>query len=397
MRILITTDFYPPAVTGVSTVVVNEMTMLPLFGHEVRLLTIGDRSYSYFSNGVYHMRASRLKLFPDSYMTFCYHDRLLKEILAWQPQIIHSNNEFFSMGYARRIQKILHIPLLHTCHTDFTRYDTQQRIRHSLWDSAMATVVKRRVHSCDVLISPSIVHKAMLERYGISKPIEVLPSGIDLKRFGLPLDGGERIRIRNSFGFGPEHVVLISVCRLAFEKRVNRTIDAFFLLSLLEPSARLLIVGGGPKQESLLQEVRDLGLEGRAVFTGTVPSCSIHRLYQASDVFVSSSNRESQGLGFVEAMACGLPVLLREDGSLGFSIEESGCGYLYYDEKGFVSLLQSLINNPSLLKQMGEKAKEESQRFHLERWASSLSFLCSSLQAKFTLDVGNQANNRGHD
>lgn len=397
MKILITTDFFVPSVTGVSTVVVNEMLMLPFQGHEVRLLTIGDARISYFRDGVYHMKASRIKPFPDSYMTFSYRDSLLTDILAWKPDIIHSNNEFFSMGYATRIQKELHIPLLHTCHTDFTRYDEQQRIRHTLWDAAMAAVVKRRVRFCSLLISPSAAHKAMLERYRISKPIEVLPSGIELSRFGLSLPEETRNRIRSEYGFGVEHIVLISVCRLASEKRVNRTIDAFFLLSLLEPSVRLLIVGGGPKQESLKQQVRDFGLENRVIFTGTVPSESIHRLYQASDLFVSSSIRESQGLGFVEAMASGLPVLLREDGSLGFSIEESGCGFLYHDEKGFVSILSSLIHNPALIRQMGERAKKESERFNLERWACALSALCVRLHADFSLNESNQADHRRHD
>lgn len=397
MKILITTDFYLPAITGVSTVVVNEMAMLPVLGHEVRLLTIGDKRFSYYRDGVYHMKASRIKLYVDSYMTFSYKDRLLQDILDWKPDLIHSNNEFFSMGYAKRLQAALHIPLLHTCHTDFTRYDEMQRIRHTLWDTLMAAIVKRRVSHCDLLISPSFAHKAMLERYRISKPIEVLPSGIDLKRFGVRIAKELRSKIRGDFGFGPEHVVLISVCRLASEKRVNRTIDAFFLLSLLEDSARLLIVGGGPKLESLKQQVKDFGLEDRVVFTGPVPSESIHHFYQASDVFVSSSIRESQGLGFVEAMASGLPVILCEDGSLGFSIEESGCGFLYHDERGFVTILSSLISNPADIKHMGERARTESERFNLDRWAFSLSSLCCRLQAEFSLKVGDQSNQRGHD
>lgn len=397
MKILITTDFYLPYTTGVTTVVVNEMATLPLQGHEVRLLTIGDRQKSYYQDGVYHMQASRLKPFGDSYMTFSYKDPLLEEILAWKPDLIHSNNEFFSMGYAKRIARALHIPLLHTCHTDFTRYDAEQRIRHTLWDTAMALIIKQRVKHCDLLISPSAAHKAMLERYRIPNPIEVLPSGIDLQRFGLRIDDELRSRMRSDLLFKKEHIVLVSVCRLAPEKRVNRTIDAFFLLSLLEDSARLLIVGGGPKLESLQQQVKDFGLEGRVVFTGSVPCESIHRYYQASDLFVSSSIRESQGLGFVEAMASGLPVLLCEDGSLGFSIEDSGCGFLYQDEKRFVSILTALINNPSRIKEMGERAKEASERFNLQQWAFLLSSICSRLQTESALNPGNQSNDRRHN
>jgi 1,2-diacylglycerol 3-alpha-glucosyltransferase len=397
VKILITTDFYLPCITGVTTVVVNEQAMLEKLGHDVRILTIGPKGMSFFEDGVYHMAASRLKLFPDSYMTFRYQNPLVADILSWKPDLVHSNNEFFSMGYARRIADALHIPLLHTCHTDFTRYDEEQRIRHTLWDSLMAAIVRRRVRYCDLLISPSSAHKAMLVRYHIKKPVVVLPSGIDLARFKQPMQGKERERLRANLGFTKEQFLLLSVCRLAPEKRVGQIIDAFFLLSFLESSARLLIVGGGPKEESLRKRVRELGLEARVVFTGPVPPERVHRYYQLADIFVSASVRESQGLGFVEAMASSLPLLLREDASLGLSIEGLGIGYLYQDAKQFVQLLSFLMENPIAVGQMGMRSRKESKRFSLSVWAQQLSAICLSLQAQSMPDLADQQDDRRHD
>lgn len=387
MKILITTDFYLPYITGVTTVVVNEQRMLGQLGHEVRLLTIGDKRYGYYENGVYHMHACPIKILPDSYMTFSYNDPLVADILDWKPELVHSNNEFFSMGYARRIAGELHIPLLHTCHTNFTRYDQEQRIRHTLWDTTIARVVRRRVMPSDLVISPSQEHKQMLERYRIDKPVAVLPSGIDLTRFGNPMAGGERTALRKGLGFEDHHIVLVSVCRLSSEKRVNRTIDAFFLLSLLHSNVRLLIVGGGPKEEGLKRQAQELGLGNMVVFTGPIPCDQVDRYYKISDIFVSSSVRESQGLGFVEAMASGLPVLLAEDGSLGLSIDEEGCGFLYNDERGFVTVLNDLVDQKDRIKAMGEKAKATSIRFGLERWALNLSSLCEQLALDYRSKV----------
>ncbi len=392
MRILVTTDFYLPHITGVTTVVVNEQNRMPAFGHEVRILTVSPVKTSYYADGVYHIRGFRVLGLPDSYFTFSYHDALLQEIVAWKPQIIHSNNEFITMTFAKNLARQLGVPLIHTCHTDFTRYDTQQRIRHTLWDSFMATIVRRRVRFCDVLISPSLVHKEMLERYHIKRPVIVLPSGIDLKRFHSDLSLEEQNTLRNSLGLSPTDFVMISVCRLASEKRVNQTIDSFYLLSLLESSARLLLVGGGPKEESLRKQVSELGLEKQVLFTGPISSDQVHRYYQIADVFVSSSVRESQGLGFVEAMASSLAVILKEDSSLNLSVEELGCGYVYGDARSFVLTLTRLMENRGMVRVMGLKAREVSHRFSLENWAASL----SQLMNETLLEVGDQLDHRWH-
>jgi hypothetical protein len=185
VRVLITTDFYLPTLGGVTTVVLNERSTLTKLGHEVRLLTIGPNRTSFYEDGVYHLHASPLKLFPDSYMTFSYRDPLLADILEWSPEVVHSNNEFFTMGYARRIAHALGVRLVHTCHTDFTRYNEQMRIRHHLWDQLMGLVVKRRVRFSNLIISPSVAHHSMLCRYGITKEMVVLPSGIELERFSF--------------------------------------------------------------------------------------------------------------------------------------------------------------------------------------------------------------------
>lgn len=388
MRILITTDFYLPVLGGVTTVVLNERSTLTELGHEVRLLTIGPERTSFFEDGVYHLHASALKLFPDSYMTFSYHDALLTDILHWKPDVVHSNNEFFTMGYAQRISKKLGVRLVHTCHTDFTRYNEQMRIRHHLWDQLMALVIKRRVRNSHLIISPSEAHRSMLCRYGITKKMVVLPSGIDLQRFSQPPQQESLGRLRGSLGLTRTDFVLVSVSRLAAEKRLNLTIDAFFLLSLLHKEARLVIVGGGPKEASLRKQVRDLGMEEQVIFTGIVEPPEIPLYYHIADLFVSSSIRESQGLGFIEAMAASVPVLLQEDGSLGFSIEEEGCGYLYGEARQFVTLADNLINDRLLLENMGNRAKIASERFSLMRWAQSLSCL---LAGETPLEVGNQA------
>ncbi len=127
------------------------------------------------------------------------------------------------------------------------------------------------------------------------------------------------------------------------------------------------------------------------VFAGAVPAENVHLYYRISDVFISSSVRESQGLGFVEAMASSLPVVLREDHSLGLSVEEEGCGFICADSHSFVTALASLVSDEQKRKDMAEKSKLASERFTLSSWAEDLVSVCET-----TLETCGKGNNRRH-
>ena len=61
-------------------------------------------------------------MYQDSYATLILSDPLLDDIYTWKPDIVHSQCEFFTMVLAKKISRKLHIPLVHTCHTDFEAY-----------------------------------------------------------------------------------------------------------------------------------------------------------------------------------------------------------------------------------------------------------------------------------
>ena len=107
MKILITTEFYLPFRCGVTLAVLNEKRALESNGHEVRILTITSEKTSYYHNSVYYIRSNFPQLYKDSYATLAFNDPLVKEILEWKPDIIHSQCEFFTMVFAKRISKKL--------------------------------------------------------------------------------------------------------------------------------------------------------------------------------------------------------------------------------------------------------------------------------------------------
>lgn len=71
----------------------------------------------------------------------------------------------------------------------------------------------------------------------------------------------------------------------------------------------------------------------------------VARYYALGDIFISSSQSETQGLTYIEAMAAGLPLLCREDPCLSGVIEDGGNGLTYSDEKEFSVKLCSLLTD----------------------------------------------------
>ena len=100
MKILITTDLYTTATNGVVTSVKNLFDELKGKGHDVRILTLSDSMNSYRDGDVYYIRSMPIGVYPNVRMPLSYRHKLIKELIEWKPDIIHSQCEFFSFQFA---------------------------------------------------------------------------------------------------------------------------------------------------------------------------------------------------------------------------------------------------------------------------------------------------------
>ena len=105
MKILITTEFSLSFQCGVTTAVINERKCLEALGHEVGILTIYKDKVSKYEDGVYYIRSNFPQLYKDSYAALILSDPIFEEIYEWNPDIVHSQCEFFTMACARGFLK----------------------------------------------------------------------------------------------------------------------------------------------------------------------------------------------------------------------------------------------------------------------------------------------------
>jgi teichuronic acid biosynthesis glycosyltransferase TuaC len=147
-----------------------------------------------------------------------------------------------------------------------------------------------------------------------SDKIRVVGNGVDSAKF-YPV---ERSEARVQLGIVADAQVLISVGGLVERKGFHRVIECLPELKRRYPKLVYLIVGGagaeGDMRAELEQQVRTLGLHDAVRFLGVIPAASLKWSLSTADVFVLSTRNEGWANVFLEAMACGLPVVSTDVG-----------------------------------------------------------------------------------
>jgi len=143
---------------------------------------------------------------------------------------------------------------------------------------------------------------------------EVVGNGVDTTRF-YPV---ERAAARRKYALPPDAVVLVSVGALVERKGMQRVIDCLPALLQRHPALHYLIVGGGSPEgdnrAELEAQAARLGLSERVHFLGALPPDDLKWPLSAADVFVLATRNEGWANVFLEAMACGLPVVTTDVG-----------------------------------------------------------------------------------
>lgn len=144
--------------------------------------------------------------------------------------------------------------------------------------------------------------------------IRVVGNGVDTTKFH-PLPKTEA---RSRLGLPQNAPVIVSVGALVERKGFHRVIECLPGLLRQFPSLHYLIVGGagpeGDMSEALRRQVAELGLESTVHFLGPIPSTDLKLPLSAADVFILATRNEGWANVFLEAMACGLPVVATDVG-----------------------------------------------------------------------------------
>lgn len=379
MRVGIFTESYPPLVNGVSTSILMLEHALAKLGHEVFIITVSDNKKDYVleNNGhILRLPSVNLANCYDYKMTSVYPIKAVNMIKKMNLDVIHSNVEFTVGIFARVVSEQLSIPLVHTYHTnweDYTHYITKNK---KILDDICKKLLKYLVvffedKTVTELIVPSNkIYNLFKDKYKFTKNIHIIQTGIETSKFYKENFNQKDINsLKKKLGIKKKDFVVMTVSRLAKEKRVDRIINNHKELVKKYSNMKLLIVGDGPDIDKLKDEAKNLGVSDSVIFTGKVPLNDIPIYYQLGNVFVTASKSETQGLTVVEAISSSLPVVAVKDDSFVNSVIEDFNGFVFTDDEKYINSISKLYEDKELYNRLSNQSRLLSEDFSSEYFA----------------------------
>lgn len=148
------------------------------------------------------------------------------------------------------------------------------------------------------------------------------------------------------------------------------------------PELQLVVVGEGDDQEWLEQIAEGRGVRRHVHFLSGLSYAEIAACYRACEIFALPSRSEGFGLVYLEAMACGKPVIAGAHGGAPEVVDDGKSGYLVqHDDTGqLATSLETLLSDPALAQQMGARGRERVERdFRFAVFAQSLRKILSDV------------------
>jgi glycosyltransferase involved in cell wall biosynthesis len=222
---------------------------------------------------------------------------------------------------------------------------------------------------CQHIIIPSeSMRETLVNNYGLKNNFTVIPTGVDLEAYRTA--SGEKIRKKRRW---EKDIVMVSIGRLAPEKNWPTLLHVAALVLKDIPQFRFVLIGDGPDRKSLEDLAKELGIQKRVTFTGSLSFAETPSYMKAANLFGFASITETQGLATLEAMAAGLPVVAVEASGTRDILKHGQQGYLVENNaEALAAAIKKLLSNPERMQKFAQAAYKKAQSFNIENLTGKL-------------------------
>ena len=305
MNILMVTNTFTPHVGGVANSVRRFTEAFRRDGHRVLVVAPEFEGAPPVEEDVVRISAVQHFNGSDFAVPVPVTGRVAAALKDFAPQVVHSHHPFLLGDTALRVAALREIPVVFTHHTMYERYTHYVPGDSPTLKRFVVDLATGYCNLCDAVIAPSETVAELLGGRGVSAPIAVIPTGVDLKEF----EAADGAHFRRTAGI-PEDAFLVGhVGRLAPEKNIAFLAGAVAKMVAGRPGSRFLLVGEGPSRKEALEIFDRHGLSGRIHACGVLRGEALVSAYRAMNVFAFASLTETQGMVLTEAMAAGVPVV----------------------------------------------------------------------------------------
>lgn len=190
--------------------------------------------------------------------------------------------------------------------------------------------------------------------------VSLIP-GVGLDEFRFSFRPENKGLLRKQYGYRDDDFIFLSVGELNDNKNHQVIIEA--ISNIKEAHVKLMICGEGENHEKLQILIDSLGLQEKVKLWGY--QTKIEDFYHMADCFMFPSKREGLGMASIEAMACGLPLIVSDNrGTKEYSMSTNSIVCKYNDVKGFEKAMQTVISDSERRKKMGISSIDIAKRFY---------------------------------
>ena len=356
MRLLLTTQDFPPDVGGTQTYAAEVVAGLVDAGHAVTVVC-PERPGASATDAGRAYRVVRIKASYDAFpfKAFTTVRRLLSRN-AFDGAYAISWSAVVPIWLAARTGRTVPVALAVHGRELLLR---PMRTRLASW--AYNTMRRNMVRHARLLLPVSRYTASLLTPFNVAQEtIHVVNNGTNPDVFS-PSDGS-RIRRELEIGDVP---FLLSVCRLVGRKGVDTVLKALPAVLSVRPDIVYVVAGEGPEAGDLKSLAHALGVQDNVRFVGRIPYADLPAFYSAAAMFVLPARQaepdvEGFGIVFLEANACGTPVIGARAGGVPDAIVDGTTGLLVPpdDPEALARAILDLLGNPERAQAMGRAGRQ---------------------------------------
>ena len=307
LRVGFFTEVYRPVVNGVVASVDTLAEGLRERGHQVYCFAPRMPGYAESDGPVFRMPSLPLPTRTPYRLTLPLVSRRNVNNIIKRLSLVHVHSPFVTGWMGLRYARRYGMPLIYTYHTQLEAYAHYFPFEPRATRFAASQLTRTFANLADAVVVPTPAMATRLRDLGVGVRIEVVPSGIDVERFG---SGRRDDALRARVGAGSGDRLLLCVSRLAKEKNLELLFEAFAAAG--DVSLKLAIAGEGPARAELEERAARSGAGDRVRFLGIVAREQLPDLYASADAFVMPSTTETQGLVLAEALAAGAHLIVAD-------------------------------------------------------------------------------------
>lgn len=370
MRIALVTDCYHPTPNGVTGVVDDLRAGLRARGHQVVLAApaapatpvtaaAGARRAELAPRSVSVLPSVSLRLAAVRPATM---QRWLAE---HDVEVVHTHTEGPLGLAARRAAIDADLPMVHTLHTlydHYLHYLRVGRVAPRTTQRSARRALTRFLAPATRLIAPSAAAMEHLAVLAPGVPVTLVPNGV-----AVPAprpDAATRARVSARLGLTRSDRVLLTVGRLAPEKRSRALVDALGeAMAAASDDVVAVLVGEGPQLTALRRDVARRGLSHRLRLPGRLAHADVLALHHLAAVCVSASLSENHPLSLLEAAAAGRPIAVRDDPNLRELVTDGVNGIVARSDAELASRALALARDPAACRLAGARSAAVARRF----------------------------------